>query len=379
MRILELKSFLRKYREQKITKDEHILLANLLEDDTNEALIKETLIDEIELFKNSEPQIPADFRKIFDNITSRIESNIQEKKLLTGTKRPFFRILRIAVAMVLLFAAGSLFSFFIFNRAPERIPVSYSEIKAPLGARSEIRLPDGSTVWLNAGSKIRYQNVFNKENRFISLEGEAYFKVAKNPDLPFNVKTGGLNIVAIGTEFNVKAYNDEGIIETTLVEGKVSIKHDQKAFKKSETVVLEAHQKAVFVKENQQLTIEDLKSVKQIKPGIIKLKKGNIYIAEKIDPVPTVSWKDNRLIFKGEELSNLLIKLERKYDVSFSFEYEEIKQFRFTGTLEDETLTQVLDVIKLSAPIDYKLDGKTVRILENKQMTKKFSGHLKKK
>jgi ferric-dicitrate binding protein FerR (iron transport regulator) len=109
------------------------------------------------------------------------------------------------------------------------------------------------------------------------------------------------------------------------------------------------------------------------------LKKGNIYIAEKIDPVPTVSWKDNRLIFKGEELSNLLIKLERKYDVSFSFEYEEIKQFRFTGTLEDETLTQVLDVIKLSAPIDYKLDGKTVRILENKQMTKKFSGHLKKK
>jgi ferric-dicitrate binding protein FerR (iron transport regulator) len=203
--------------------------------------------------------------------------------------------------------------------------------------------------------------------------------VAKNPDLPFNVKTGGLNIVAIGTEFNVKAYNDEGIIETTLVEGKVSIKHDQKAFKKSETVVLEAHQKAVFVKENQQLTIEDLKSVKQIKPGIIKLKKGNIYIAEKIDPVPTVSWKDNRLIFKGEELSNLLIKLERKYDVSFSFEYEEIKQFRFTGTLEDETLTQVLDVIKLSAPIDYKLDGKTVRILENKQMTKKFSGHLKKK
>jgi ferric-dicitrate binding protein FerR (iron transport regulator) len=355
------------------------LLANLLEDDTNEALIKETLIDEIELFKNSEPQIPADFRKIFDNITSRIESNIQEKKLLTGTKRPLFRILRIAVAMVLLFAAGSLFSFFIFNRAPERIPVSYSEIKAPLGARSEIRLPDGSTVWLNAGSKIRYQNVFNKENRFISLEGEAYFKVAKNPDLPFNVKTGGLNIVAIGTEFNVKAYNDEGIIETTLVEGKVSIKHDQKAFKKSETVVLEAHQKAVFVKENQQLTIEDLKSVKQIKPGIIKLKKGNIYIAEKIDPVPTVSWKDNRLIFKGEELSNLLIKLERKYDVSFSFEYEEIKQFRFTGTLEDETLTQVLDVIKLSAPIDYKLDGKTVRILENKQMTKKFSGHLKKK
>jgi ferric-dicitrate binding protein FerR (iron transport regulator) len=273
MRILELKSFLRKYREQKITKDEHILLANLLEDDTNEALIKETLIDEIELFKNSEPQIPADFRKIFDNITSRIESNIQEKKLLTGTKRPFFRILRIAVAMVLLFAAGSLFSFFIFNRAPERIPVSYSEIKAPLGARSEIRLPDGSTVWLNAGSKIRYQNVFNKENRFISLEGEAYFKVAKNPDLPFNVKTGGLNIVAIGTEFNVKAYNDEGIIETTLVEGKVSIKHDQKAFKKSETVVLEAHQKAVFVKENQQLTIEDLKSVKQIKPGIIKLQQ----------------------------------------------------------------------------------------------------------
>ena len=102
-------------------------------------------------------------------------------------------------------------------------------------------------------------------------------------------------------------------------------------------------------------------------------------MADKIDPVPIVSWKQNRLILKGEELSSLLIKLERKYDVKFMYESDDIKQFRFTGTLENETLTQVLDVIKLSAPIEYKLDGKTVKISENKQMTKKFSGHLKKK
>jgi ferric-dicitrate binding protein FerR (iron transport regulator) len=227
---------------------------------------------------------------------------------------------------------------------------------------------------------IRYPNIFNKENRCISLEGEAYFKVAKNKSLPFVVKTGDLNIVAVGTEFNVKAYDEEGIIETTLIEGKVSIQNNLQSKNKSDMVFLEPHQKAVYVKEDQQLNIEELNVIKQNKPKeVLKLKTGIMYIAAQVDPLPIVSWKDNRLIFKGEELSSLLVKLERKYDVTISFESEGIRHFRFTGTLEDETLTQVLDVIKLSAPINYSLEGKKVMISGNKQMMKNFSGYLKKK
>jgi ferric-dicitrate binding protein FerR (iron transport regulator) len=119
--------------------------------------------------------------------------------------------------------------------------------------------------------------------------------------------------------------------------------------------------------------------VREAKPEVLKLRKGIMYIAEKIDPQPIVAWKDNRLILKGEELSNLAIKLERKYDIKFIFGSENLKQFRFSGTLENETLTQVLDVIKLSAPLGYKLQGKTVLIFENKQRTEQFNYHLKKK
>jgi transmembrane sensor len=262
------------------------------------------------------------------------------------------------------------------EEGPKPEKITYTEIKAPFGARTEIVLPDGSTVWLNAGSKIKYMSVFNKDNREIQLSGEGYFKVTKNADLPFDVKTGDLSIQALGTEFNVKSYDDEDIIETTLVEGKIAIYQDRK---QKGSVYLEPHQQALYVKFNKNLTVRDLEAVKEAKPDVLTFRKGIMYIAEKIDPVPIVAWKDNRLILKGEELSDLVIKLERKYDVKFVFASEKLKQFRFTGTLENETLTQVLDVIKLSSPIAYTLQGKTVLFFENKHMTEQFNNHLKKK
>jgi ferric-dicitrate binding protein FerR (iron transport regulator) len=288
-------------------------------------------------------------------------------------------MLRVAAVFLLFFVCGGVLSYFIFHR-PQVDDNTYSEIKAPLGGKSEVTLPDGSHVWLNAGSKIRYQNQFNKGNRNIVLEGEAYFKVAKNKHIPFIVKTGDLNIVAVGTEFNVKAYNDEGIIETTLVEGAVTIHNNHQLKNKPlQQVFLEPKQKAVYVRDQQALRVEDMNTIKKSNPEIVKPEKGLVYVAVRIDPIPIIAWKDNKLIFKGEEMSNLAVKLDRKYNVSISFDTENIKRYRFSGTLEDETLTQVLDVIKLTAPIDYELNGKEVKIFENTQMTQKFSNHLKKK
>jgi len=160
------------------------------------------------------------------------------------------------------------------------------------------------------------------------------------------------------------------------VEGKIAIRQNQK---QKNSVYLEPHQKAIYVKYNKNLTVRNLKPVQENKEGNLTLKKGKIYIAEKIDPEPVIAWKENRLIIKGEELNTLAVKLERKYDVKFVFESEALKKFRFTGTLENETLTQVLDVIKLSAPLEYKLQGKSVLVFENKRMTEKFNNHLKKK
>ena len=375
----DLKELLRKYKEKACSLEELDRLRSYFSERNHESLIKKSLYKEIEDFVPSRQKASGpDFQRIFANIESNItESSPSEMETQIDEKRKpvYLQILKIAAIVIPFFLLGGIFSYFIMANRPEPENITYTEIRAPFGARTEIVLPDGSTVWLNAGSKIKYMNVFNRDNREIQLSGEAYFKVAKNSDLPFDVKAGDLSIQALGTEFNVKSYDDEDIIETTLVEGKIAIHQGPK----QRNIYLEPHQQAFYVKYNKNLTVKDLRIVREAKPEVLNSRKDIIYIAEKIDPVPIVAWKENRLILKGEELSNLVIKLERKYDVKFIFGSERLKEFRFSGTLENETLTQVLDVIKLSAPLEYKLQGKTVLIFENKQRTEKFNNHMKKK
>jgi transmembrane sensor len=378
--LLDLRELLRKYKDNACTPEELEKLRSWFSERKHESFIKQSLYKELENYTAPSQASPGfDSKGIFERIQSKINesSSTDEITPVENKRKPgIIRMLQIAAVIISAFLLGGLLSHFLFSAKPVKEEVTCTEIKSPFGARSEVVLPDGSTVWLNAGSKIRYTSDFNKKGRDVQLNGEGYFKVAKNADMPFRVKTGDLSIQAIGTEFNVKSYDDEDIIETTLVEGKIAIRQNQK---QKNSVYLVPHQKAIYVKFNKNLTVRNLEPVDATKHEHLTMKKGKIYIAEKIDPEPVIAWKENRLIIKGEELNTLAIKLERKYDVKFVFESEALKKFRFTGTLENETLTQVLDVIKLSAPLEYKLQGKNVMIYENKRMAEKFNTHLKKK
>jgi transmembrane sensor len=379
MGYLELKALLEKYRNQQCNSEELRKLWDILTDEKKARMAEAILTEELNEFDaNGSDVEKVNFEKIFNTLQIKIAQHEMVESPKAQKSKGIWIFTRVAAVFLISFMAGSLFTHF-WNHKNQTVDLSFCEIKAPLGGKSEVTLPDGSHVWLNAGSKIKYLSQFNKHNRNITLEGEAYFKVAKNTKLPFIVKTGDLNIIAVGTEFNVKAYNDEGIIETTLVEGKVTIRNEHQTNQSHQLIYLEPKQKAVYVRDQQELKVEDMNTIKESNPEVIEPQKGEVYVAEKVDPVPIIAWKDNRLIFKSEEISNLAIKLGRKYNVTISFASENIKQYRFSGTLEDETLTQVLDVIKLTAPIDYDLDGKEVKIFENTQMAEKFSNHLKRK
>ncbi|NJK94084.1 MAG: DUF4974 domain-containing protein, partial [Bacteroidales bacterium] len=165
--------------------------------------------------------------------------------------------------------------------------------------------------------------------------------------------------------------------ETTLVEGKVAIYQKTKEQLGSEEFVLEANQRATFIKEKTSFQVTEVRKLADELAPEIKVQPGKVYIIPKIDPEPIIAWKDNRMVIRGEEMESLVVKLERKYDVRILIEDEYVKKFRFTGTLNDETLQQVLDVIKLSAPIDYNIEGKTVIIKENEQSRKRFKRFLK--
>ena len=285
-----------------------------------------------------------------------------------------------AAAVLLIMILG--FGGFLFFRNPKAISeTAYFEALAPKGSRSFITLSDGSTVWLNSGTKLKYPGNFGKESRDLFLEGEAYFVVAKNPAMPFRVKTSDVCITAIGTAFNVKAYNDEGVIETTLEKGEVRIDamDDTKIKEKSSPVFLKPNQKAVFVKSNKDLSVNS--TIQKSQPSLNgldkKIKISPLRVDSNIDTKLTTSWKDSRWIFKSEELIKLAPIIERRYDINVIFKDSVLRSYKFTGTLKEESLEQVLKAMCLAAPIKYEINHSQVIFSEDMGQKDKYFKPLK--
>jgi len=208
------------------------------------------------------------------------------------------------------------------------------EIIAPVGSRTFIRLSDGTGVHLNHGSKLRYPQKFTGEERKVDLEGEAFFSVKHDPERPFLVEASNLLITATGTEFNVMAYPDESFVETTLVEGKV--------------IVQKKNSGNTFLR------------VCEMKPGshLKFMQNKNTYHCDSVDPGKYISWKDGVLIFKNDPLQEITSRLGRWYNVEFVFRNESVKEFPYTATFVDETLPQILDLLKLATPIRYEMTSR---------------------
>ncbi len=241
----------------------------------------------------------------------------------------YLKYAAILVAAVFLgFAASELrFSpLFYFNNQ------ATNDFYAPEGQISEFTLSDGTRIWLNAGTHIQIPENFTARNRHIFMEGEAFFAVKKDPSHPFFVKTNDLDIMVLGTSFNVSSYKTEKNSEVTLVEGVVGIRD----IKGNRIAKLVPGQQLVYEKE----------SGKKIK--------------KEIDVSPYEAWRDGKMVFRNESLKDISLKLERWFDVDIEFADESICNEKFTGTiLKNKPLSQVLDVITLSAPIRFDISIKT--------------------
>jgi transmembrane sensor len=384
---IDIEILLNKYLEKSCSPAEKKHFFELLSLSDNELSLKEIIYSHLINFNEKE----FEYHLVdSDRIYTEILSEINEKEILISADRLLTRRTRVRQLLIqgLSLAAVFCLAFFLgfiikqkngkISAEQQALAVTYSEIKAPLGTRSEIKLPDGTQVILNAGSVLKYTNDYNLNNRNLHLVGEAYFKVAKNKNLPLIVDAGGINIKATGTEFNVKAYLDEGLIETTLIEGKVEIIQNNGTSEMIKLVELNPNQKAIYIKESDRIAIEKLKEVEPFAVKPAKTSNDKLLVSPKVDVDQITAWTKNKLIIRGENLENLCIKLQRKYDVTFIFGNDDIKKYRFSGILVDETLEQVLKVIKLTAPINYLLDGKVVLIVSNKEAVETYSKHIKK-
>lgn len=267
-------------------------------------------------------------------------------------------------AMILVILALTILGFrYMGVKSTIKSQTVWHTIETPFGSRSRVVLADGSKIWLNAGSEIRYASSFGTNNREVFLEGEAYFDVAYDKTDQFIVKTRDLDIKVFGTKFNVKAYPEEDIIQTTLVEGSVIIEGELVKASGSERIELKPKQTATF----RTKPAAEVKQEKQTEDSEIieTIDNKDIQIDASVDPEVYTSWKDSEWIIDSEKLSSLAVKLERRYNVKINISSKSLQDYKFTGTLKDETLEQVLDVIMTSAPIKYEIRNNTVCLTAN--------------
>ena len=313
------------------------------------------------------------------NPNGEVKLETRNLKLNVPKRQPVhIWLMRVAAALFIGFLLGS---FVEYQRnhsdTPPPVVASPYEIIVPRGSRNQMVLTDGTKVWLNAGSRLRYATDFGIKSREVYLEGEGYFDVARDTTRLFVVKTDKLDVKALGTSFNVKAYPGEENIETVLVSGKVKVGD----------VVLAPNEKLVYTRKNQKTVIE--KKVSDEKQTVAASTSENRQtsspqpaakiVETPIDPAIYTSWKDDLWRIESETLGSLAVKLERRYDVKIRFDDRGARSLSINATIKNESLEQVLRFLRLTVPIDFTIDGKTVVLKENKYLKEKYREYYKQK
>lgn len=289
------------------------------------------------------------------------------KPVITGGNYHFLRYAAAVACIIILTGLG--FNYFHEPKAKaenvksktDNITTKENEFISRSGARTKLVLPDGSQVWLNAGSRLNYSNAYNESLREVDLEGEAYFDVVKVTGHPFIVHASSLNIRAVGTAFVVKSYPQEETIEATLLRGIIEV--TRKDLPDGPKVILKPNEKLIFSK---QLETEVLRNTNDSSSRSAKT-IGKISVAAVSVAIPDsnkveTSWVYNRLVFDGDTFQELAIKMERWYNVKIIINSKELLRYRFKGAFENETIREALDALQLTAAFSYKINNNIINI-----------------
>ena len=218
------------------------------------------------------------------------------------------------------------------NFASDSSSVIYQEIKAAYGTQSKVELADGTKVFLNSGSKLRFPHTFaNQQLRTVVLDGEGYFEVAKNKEQPFVVETNDLKIKVLGTKFNVDAYADNSSVSVALVEG------------------------SVMLQENTGNVNKDLMELSPNQVATLNPTDGTLSKTDVPDLYKYTAWINGRIVFYGDPIQTVVKKLEKWYNVDIVISDKKLEGYKFTGTFIDESLEQILNILSMSSQMTYAM------------------------
>lgn len=278
------------------------------------------------------------------------KSGIQKQKVL---KPALVRQIAAILILSVLLAGG--YSYFFSGKATDS--VYYEEVQTAYGTRTNLELPDGSVVCLNSGSSLRFaSNLAQNRERRVELKGEGYFQVAKDTKKPFIVDVEKLSVEALGTAFNVNAYEPASEIDVVLIEGKVAVRAETDE-KSGTEVILEPNQLARYdVAEN------------------------NLLKEQVSDAGKYTGWTEGKLVFLDDPIMEVVRRMENWYNVDIQLKDERLKDYRFTGTFVNESLEEILNTLSLTSPLHYEIipavkngegiySKRTFRLSESKDQT----------
>ena len=256
---------------------------------------------------------------------------------------PFYKITRhwgqIAASILLLFASGLTILYYIQHQELQTLAEQDVIVRSGDSGTSQVSLPDGTLVRLNANSSLTYQQNFGQNNRKVKLSGEGYFEVKKNTEKKFIVNTGYIDVTVLGTKFNLYAYEDKDIIEMALVEGHVNVSTSKPPY---QTICVKPNEKVTYNKYDNKLNIE--KTTTKIE----------------------TAWLNKELVFREEKLENVFQCLSRKLRVKFSIDSSISVDDVYTGAFDDEKIEDILEVLKIHYGFNYTVKDGKINIRMNK-------------
>src|SRR5687767_7833005 len=284
-------------------------------------------------------------------VKENAEETLIEETLFEGkpslTRSIFKRrsLVILSIGIFILIAASSVYFLSDKNKTEAIASEAISSVATKNGNRTKIVLPDGSQVWLNAGSNLDYNNSsFNKGLREVSLNGEAYFDVVRNVERPFIIHTKKMDIKVLGTSFNVRSYSDEKFAEAALIKGTIE-------------VTLKDRDQKITLNPNEKISVANEEPKAETKPEKINLVKSNPvripqFVVNEIKPNPTynitgeIAWTQNKLYFEDETLEDIVPMMERWFGKKVTIANESLKTVHYTGNFENETMEEVLSYLK---------------------------------
>lgn len=330
-----MKSIIKKYLSGKSSEEEQKDLLQWIrrEENLNEfQRIKQEWTTEVR--KETMPsEFAQDWKAIQGKMMAQLQQEVQQKQRTLN----FFRY---AAIFMVLIAVPSLL--YIFSQNQPAAPLVYTTVAADYGQISKAILPDSSVVWVNSGSSIKYNNQFSASNRDIELEGEAFFKVTRNADLPLIVTNSDLKVKVLGTEFSVSAYPEEPNIHVILEKGKVELTSASNTRFRQE---MKPGEMATFSKIKKELALTAVNT--------------SLY----------TSWKDGLINIYNLPLSELVIKLEKRFNQKFLVD-EQIKDVPYTFTIKNEDLSSVLSLMEKITPVQAIQREHVIELKHNKNKNK---------